>query len=248
MRFRVATFNMLLAEANWHERRELIVAELAGLQPDVLCLNEVDVREDTGRWLWQRARAMGQDYVYLEHRNGPSLAKMGQAILTRLPITESVVYDYRSKDRVAQVARLDVAGAPLDVYVTHLHHVRREPHVRDLEVQRLLEWIDRRDAPAARLVCGDFNAEPDSRVAQQMQTRFVATQYEPTFPTRLRYAPYADHAGEPEDVLFLCFDYIWYQPPLRLLDQGRCFDQVAPSDRYLWPSDHIGLWADFELG
>jgi endonuclease/exonuclease/phosphatase family metal-dependent hydrolase len=238
---------MFQAEAAWERRRELVARALHDLRPDVLCVNEVGLQEDTGRWLWRRLAADGPQYAYLEQANGGSLPKMGQAILSRFPVVESGVLDYRSRDRLAQVARLKVEDRLVDVYLTHLHHVRREPHIRDLEVERLLAWMARRDVPHARLVCGDFNSEPDSRAIMRMAQDFDRTQDAPTFPTALRYAAYGDHPGEEERTLFLCFDYIWYQAPLVMTEQGRCCDQPATEDGYLWPSDHIGLWADFEL-
>jgi beta-glucosidase len=140
-----------------------------------------------------------------------------------------------------------MGGAAVDVYLTHLHHVREEESLRVFQTEQLLGWIGSRDTPAARLVCGDFNAVPGSPPIRLMEGSFARTQSELTFPTPLRYASYAEHHGEPEETFNVCLDYIWYQSPLRLVDQGRCFDRGSGVDRYLWPSDHIGLWADFEL-
>ncbi len=43
------------------------------------------------------------------------------ALLTRFPIIETGNLDYRTRDFVALVARVDIEGAAVDVYVTSVH-------------------------------------------------------------------------------------------------------------------------------
>lgn len=138
MRLRIVTFNMHGAHRRWQERRELVVQQLADLNPDVLCLNEVLVLEDTGRWLWQHAANAGLRYAYLQ-QNGPGYywATDAHAILTRFPVIETGDFDYASGGRYAQVARLDLGGRTMDVYLTHLHH-RLEDSLREYQIQLLL--------------------------------------------------------------------------------------------------------------
>jgi endonuclease/exonuclease/phosphatase family metal-dependent hydrolase len=248
MRFRIATFNLHGAHRRWEERRELIVQQLINLNPDVLCLNEVLVLEDTGRWVWRRAWDAGMRYAYSQ-QNGPGYywAADASAILTRFPVIEMGDFDYAAAGRYAQVARLDLGGATLDVYVTHLHH-RNEDSMREYQVHLLLGWIDRRDAPAARVVCGDFNTGTGARSLERMLERFTPSQREGTFPTPLRYrVPGPLGVRDPLEPLSMCFDYVWVEQPLRLIESGRCFDRPSPSDPDLWPSDHVGVWADLAL-
>ncbi len=250
MRIRIATFNLHHALRGWEKRRELIVPQLLALQPDILCLNEVWIPLDSGRWLWHRVREGGIPYAYLQQTKTGALSEVeGQAILTRFPVSESGFLDYRSRDRIAQVARLDVRGQAIDVYLTHLHHVRYEDALREFMVQQLLDWIARRDAPAAHVVCGDFNATPEMRSIQLMRQRFVPTQLAPTFATPLRYQidPDPKDTGEHQGTFVACLDYIWYAQPLKLIETGLCFNTPAQDDPNIWPSDHIGVWADFEL-
>lgn len=248
MRVRIATFNMHGAHRRWEERRELIAEQLAHLNPDILCLNEVLVLEDTGRWLWRRAETAGLRYAYLQ-QNGPGYhwAADAHAILTRFPVIEMGDFDYAAGGRYAQVARVDLGGRTLDAYVTHLHH-RNEDSLREYQVQLLLGWIDRRDAPDARVVCGDFNTGPGAPSLARMVSRFTPSQRDGTFPTPLRYRVSGPMGvRDPLEPLSLCLDYIWFEPPLRLIQSGRCFDHPSPSDPDLWPSDHVGVWADLEV-
>lgn len=245
------TFNLHHALRRWEQRRKLILSQLVTLRPDILCLNEVWVPLDTGRWLWRAVGEAGIPYAYLQqNKTGALSGDEGQAILTRFPVVESGSLDYRSRDRIAQVVRLDLHGRAMDVYLTHLHHVRDEDGLREFMVQQLLAWIGQRDAPHAQLVCGDFNAPPDMGSVKLMRQRFAPTQTQPTFATPLRYHvdPDPDDTGEHQGTLSVCLDYIWYGPPLRLIESGLCFNSPAQDDSVLWPSDHIGVWADFNFG
>lgn len=253
--FRIATFNLHQGLRRWSERRHLILEQLAELRPDVLCLNEVAIPRDTGRWLWQEACNLGLDYAYVQqHKTGSFSEEEGQAILSRFRVLESDVLDFQSRGRVAQVVRLQVEGSVVDVYLTHLHHRPQEDGLRQYQVQRLLAWLDRRDEPDARVVCGDFNGIARMASIQLMQERFQATQSLPTFPTPLREKDWDRwDSGNPRPrtrefrPLTVCLDYIWHQPSLAVLAGGPCFDRPDPKDSTLWPSDHVGVWADFEV-
>lgn len=250
MRFRIGTFNLHQNLRRWHERRDLIVQQLIELNADILCLNEVSIPVDSGRWLWHRARYAGFRYSYIQQTKTSGLGEFeGQGILTRFPVLESGFFEFEARGRIAQVARLEVGDAVLDVYLTHLHHIRTEDSLRQYQIQRLLAWVDSREASDARLICGDFNATPDMQSVQLMRQRFQPTQLEPTFATPLRALvdPDPQSTGEFGGTFVACMDYIWFVPPLQLIETGRCFDKPSASDDRSWPSDHVGVWADFEL-
>ena len=44
MRFRIATLNLEQSCKNWQQRRRLVAQQLAELNPDLLALNEIHVR------------------------------------------------------------------------------------------------------------------------------------------------------------------------------------------------------------
>lgn len=250
MRFRVATFNLHQDLRRWKDRRDLIVQQIVELNADILCLNEVAIPVDSGRWLWHRVREAGLRHSYLQQTKTSGLGEIeGQGILTRFPVLESGFLEFEARGRIAQVARVEIGHAVVDVYLTHLHHIRTEDSLRQYQVQRLLAWIDSRETPAARLICGDFNATPEMQSVQFMRQRFQPTQLEPTFATPLRALvdPDPQFTGEFVGTFVACLDYIWYASPLRLIASSRCFDKPSANDPALWPSDHVGIWADFEL-
>jgi len=247
MRFRAATLNLEQDHKRWEKRRELVVAQLAAIKPDLLALNEVCMPLQTARWLQQQAKErIGIDYLLVQQTrvNGLSAVE-GEALLTRFPIVETGNLDYRTRDIVALVARVLVGSAPLDVYVTHQIGSVHNDSLRLYQAQQLLAWIDGRDDVGARIVCGDFNATLDMPSAALMASRFQPTQTAPTAFTALAgSAGEVSHTGWPR--MDRCIDYIWTSG-LRVVESRVCFDQPDARDATLWPSDHAGVWADLEV-
>jgi len=161
-------------------------------------------------------------------------------------VKEGANLDYRARESVAQVVRLEVDGNLVDVYVTHLHQSRGEDSLRLYQVQQLLDWINSRDDVASRIVCGDFNATLDMPSAKLMAGTFRPTQTQPT-----AFSPLQEVDGSVSHPYWerfdRCIDYIWVTGPLQVIDSGLCFNMPSRTDSTLWPSDHIGIWADLEI-
>jgi hypothetical protein len=51
MPWRMATLNLEQNHKRWDARRELVIDQLAALQPDVVALNEICLSLQIGRWL-----------------------------------------------------------------------------------------------------------------------------------------------------------------------------------------------------
>ncbi len=136
MSFRVATLNLEQDHKRWSDRRELIVDQLEQLQPDVMALNEVCIPLQTGRYLQQ---ALGVDYNLIQQSKVNGLSQVdGEGLLTKFLVKETANFDYQARDSVAQVARLEIDGYLVDVYVTHLYQSRGEDSLRLYQVQQLL--------------------------------------------------------------------------------------------------------------
>ena len=245
MSFRVATLNLEQDHKRWLDRRELIVDQLAQLRPDVLAINEVCIPLQTGKFLQQAtSQRLGVDYNLIQQSKANGVD--GEGLITKFLVKEAANFDYRARDSVAQVVRLEVDGNLVDVYVTHLYQSRGEDSLRLYQVQQLLDWIRSRDDVAARIVCGDFNATLDMPSAKLMSGTFQPTQTQPTAFSPLREVdgsvshPYWEHFDR-------CIDYIWVTGPLQVIDSGLCFNMPSKTDATLWPSDHIGVWADLEI-
>lgn len=248
MNLRVATLNLEQDHKRWEKRRELVVGQLAAIDPDVFAMNEVCIPLQTARWIQKAMKARhGRDYALVQQTrvNGLSAVE-GEALLTRLPIVETGNLDYRTRDMVALVAR--VRGGPhvLDVYVTHQYMSRGDDSLRLFQAQQLLAWIESRNDVAASIVCGDFNATLDAPSASLMATRFRPTQTKPT-----AFTPLAGDAGDITHPYWArmdrCIDYIWVKGALEVVASEVCFNEGSPDDPSLFPSDHAGVWADLRL-
>lgn len=248
MVLRIATINTAQNQKCWELRRELIAEQLADLKPDILALNEIYLPLQTGRWLQRAAEERtGVSYILLQSSKvGEDSRTQAEGLLTRYPVLETASLDYRSHNCVAQVARFKIDGRLLDVYVTHLIAARVEDSARQYQIEQLLEWIRSRDDAHLRVVCGDFNAAPDQPSIRLMSSAFRPTQTEAT-----AFTPLQEPGGRPTHPEWnrfdRCIDYVWVPEPVRVRASALCFDKPASDDPTLWPSDHIGVWADLEF-
>ena len=248
MILRIATLNLEQNHKCWQARRELIVQQLGELKPDMLALNEIHIPEQTGRWL-QRAAAdrLNIRYALLQQSKvGDDSPTQAEGLLTQYPVTETASLDYRSHNCVALAARFEINGRLLDVYVTHLIAARVEDSARQYQVGQLREWIRTRADADFSVVCGDFNATPDQPSIRLMSGAFRPTQTQPT-----AFTPLQEPGGSPThpewERFDRCIDYVWVTESIKVRASGLCFNNPAPDNLTLWPSDHVGVWADLEL-
>jgi endonuclease/exonuclease/phosphatase family metal-dependent hydrolase len=249
MKIRIATLNMEQDHKRWNLRRDLIIDELAAIDPDLFAMNEVCIPLQSARWIQATMRERHSRHYALVQQtrvNGLS-ATEGEALLTRLPILETGNLDLRTRDIVALVARVLAGTTPIDVYVTHLFMSRGDESLRVYQVGQLLEWIESRTDAGARIVCGDFNATLDQPSAARMAKHFRPTQTAPT-----AFTPLADSDGSVSHPTWprmdRCIDYIWIAGALDVAASAVCFDRGHPADPTIYPSDHAGVRADLLVG
>jgi endonuclease/exonuclease/phosphatase family metal-dependent hydrolase len=248
MLLRIATLNLEQDHKRWQARRELISAALPSLNPDIWTLNEIHIPSQTGRWLKQAAeKTIGTKYLLVQQsRTGEESRTRAEGLLTRYPPLEIVNLDFRSHNCVALVARFEFKGKLLDVYVTNLIAARVDDSARQEQVTRLIEWAQVRSDADHSIMCGDFNAAPDQASMALMATHFRPTQVQATAFTPLR-----EPGGEPTHPEWprfdRCIDYIWVSSSIKVTASGLCFEQPSPDDPDLWPSDHVGVWADLAI-
>ena len=248
MILRIATLNLEQNHKCWEARRELIAAQLGELNPDIWALNEIHLPSQTGRWLqYAAAQVTGTKYTLLQQsKAGAESRVQAEGLLTRYPVIETANLDYQSHNCVALAARFEIAGRLLDVYVTHLIAARVEDSARQFQVRQLLEWIRTRDDADFSVVCGDFNAAPDQPSIRLMSAAYRPTQTQPT-----AFTPLSEPGGPPTHPEWQrfdrCIDYIWVSQSIKVQASGLCFNQPAKDNPNLWPSDHVGVWADLAI-
>ena len=246
-RLHVATLNIRNLADRWFERLPLLLADMAALQPDLLGLQEVV-------YVMQQDRLIGAagEGHYGAVRGWAGRPEHGNGLLVREPLTPTEVERVGlSHDRSALRALVALpAGATVLAVVTHLHHLGPDEAIRDEQTARILDWLADGPVATATVLVGDFNAEPAEPGPSRLRGAGFRSAYaeingdEPavTWPSGLQ-APAMDTDGEPE-----CLDYIWIRGEARVTSARLVFDRPAADDPTLYPSDHIGIAAQLEIG
>lgn len=245
----VATLNLFNNMGRWDERFPLLVEQFAELRPDVIGLQEVNLTTDQGMVISRSVNErLGDDRpytIYHAGRPGKSAASQAQAVMSRLPVLAHETLDYLSFECVAQRLRLDVGGALLDFYATHLYYPPDAVSARLEQAKRLVEWTETWSGAAAKVIVGDFNAYAGEPTVDFMKSRFASAHEaahgrEPakTWPT-----PVNDWDKSPAGTL----DYVFVDGAT-VLEAALAFDRPSPDDPDLYPSDHLGVIAKLEVG
>jgi endonuclease/exonuclease/phosphatase family metal-dependent hydrolase len=250
----IVTLNLRSRLDRWLARRELVVAQLLDLVPDIICLQEIYLPVGQARWLRNQInlRLTGGSnapykLVQTARRHWWHGRFDGIGMLCRLPVVAQDTLDLGYEGRVALRLNIELAsGESVDVVNVHLHHLSEERQARLEQVVQLTGWLaDRHPAPY-QIVAGDFNETPDGPAIRQMKQSYRSAfeekvGHEPlaTFPTALRR----------DDVLWSgCLDYIFLSPAVhRVLAARLCCHRAAADDDALYPSDHVGLLARLEI-
>ncbi|MBW3651644.1 MAG: endonuclease/exonuclease/phosphatase family protein [Actinobacteria bacterium] len=242
-RLRIATLNVRNTADRWRQRRELLVAQLVELRPDVIGVQELRRRPSQVRWITRRLnQSLSLDEPpYRYHSTGKAgLWGLweGIALLSRLPIVARGSLDLGGEHRVANWVRVRlVDGTLLEVHNSHLSS--REERLRDEQARLIIDHLTTRGETPTLLV-GDLNAGPASSTLRVLGERFrsayaLVNGEEPrkTWPTALR--PDVTHGR--------VIDYILVDDHLEVVDAWLTFDRPASSDPTLFPSDHVGIAA-----
>ncbi len=243
---RIATLNIRNLADRWDERLPLLLADMAALQPDLMGLQEVV-------YPLQQDRLIGAAGArrYEAHRGWAGRPEYGNAILVADGLEFADVERLElGLNRSALRGIVTTTAGTLLMTVTHLHHLTADEAERDEQVAQLLAWLDGGPATDAQVVVGDFNAEPGEPAAGRMRDAGFRSAFDEangsdpdvTWPSGLQ-APAMDTEGPPG-----CLDYIWLRRDIRVAASRLVFDRPAVGDPTLYPSDHLGIVAELEVG
>ena len=174
MTVRVMTWNVWWRFGPWEDRLPAIATVVADESPDVLCLQEVWSHE--GDSLAARlGEALGYHHAITDDpfagRRPEGAAGFHNAILSREPLLDVVSHPLPKADgtpghRRALAARTTVRGRVWPIVSTHLDHRFDESAVRERQATEVLQLVAQfrgdPDTEPPTVVCGDFNAPPDS--------------------------------------------------------------------------------------
>lgn len=163
---RLVTWNVWGRYGDWQQREEGIEAAVVDAAPDIVCLAEAWSTDEAtqptliAQWLGYEHSLFAGDWQVDDWVSGIGLA-------SRWPITSSERRALRAEDGSgtgeALFAVVDGERGPIQLFVVMLHYPLDGSAVRQAQVRALGEFVEevtRRRAPT--VVCGDFNAGPDS--------------------------------------------------------------------------------------
>ena len=174
---RVLTLNCWNICEPFDERMRLLRAGIQALQPDLVGLQEIIVREDgfdQGRTIFD---GLPYHLVYgpaAHFRDGEFLghdaegAAVGNLIASRWPLRSSQVTALPGNEtnefRSVTTAMIDSPYGAIFFATTHLHWQAHHGYIRERQVVALADVIAEhsRDADFPPIMVGDFNADPDS--------------------------------------------------------------------------------------
>jgi endonuclease/exonuclease/phosphatase family metal-dependent hydrolase len=268
---RVATWNLWWRFGPWQQRREAIATVLGEAQPDLCGLQEVwaspsdhlaaVLANQLGmHWTWTPSPAPER----WQQRIGDPAMQLGNAILSRWPITEQASQPLPAAanaddGRTVLFARVQTPTGPVALFTTQLTSTIGQSAVRCRQVGALCRFVAAHTSPGfPPVVTGDLNAEPDAdevRVLGGHKTAPVvpglvlvdAWQYaDPMAPgwTWDRRNPYVAATGEPSARI----DYVLVGLPAssgagRIRSARLIGDQPVAG---VWPSDHAGVLAELQ--
>ena len=181
---RVVTLNLWGTQPPLTQRLNLAIRQLQVLQPDVVGLQEVrpmppeaggagSPAHTTAHVL---AEALGMTARYATAVRwkagaipGAGAGEEGLALLTRKPLLQhkalALPEPRPTEARILLSGLVDTPAGPIWVHTTHLHYRLDDGLAREAQVLALdkaIRGMGRGTSDAPQILCGDFNAEPDS--------------------------------------------------------------------------------------
>lgn len=262
MTIKVIQLNLLRDLSHWEERRPLIVKGAAEFQPDLFTVQEVNIQGNVIQWLSENLK---MPYYHLTPKTGEARNLEGIGILSRHPFQKKDSLDLRHQNRVAQYVKVEVDGKTLVLANGHFYWPTGESEIRQEQVDLLLDWLDEIPGDPPVIMCGDFNATPDTASIAKMKARFKSAyetihgkEPDKTNPTSLPISkPFmlemlAEMEGQfkLEDIELNwpgTLDYIFFNDGLKVLDARLYFTEPKEENSDIYASDHFGLAAEFEF-
>jgi endonuclease/exonuclease/phosphatase family metal-dependent hydrolase len=231
---RVATYNIHRCRGmDGRTRADRIAAVLAGLDADVLALQEViGAGPGGGGQAEAIGAALGMGWVMSSTRHLRG-ALFGNVVLSRHPVRHHAQYDlsWRTcEPRCCQRVDLDVDGVVLHLYNVHLGTAFLE---RRFQAERLAALVSDRRIAGPKVVLGDFNEWTRGLATTLLSERLQSVDLKQYMKRHRTY---------PGIFPILHLDHIYYQNAVEVLDV-----HMPRTRRTLIASDHLPLVADLRL-
>ena len=258
MRVRCITINLKGIEYGWFEGRSSVLIEgLRKHNPDIICVQESTVRQDSP--IYNQARAIGtalglENCIFSPYGNSAEMVTHDQGgigLISRFKISDvrgrRLPPGHRgpSDARVALFVQLKVPQGELGIITTHLSWRPEESEVRLMQTGILLNEMTR--GPWGKIddktiVLGDFNATPDEPSIQTITEQMIDA-YSVAHPGEPGYTWSSRNPLTLEsDLTNRRVDYIFCDRNAKVRLCNVILDRADPT----FPSDHFGVLAELE--
>ena len=244
----ILSYNLWADSQNWPARLSHILKEIRELDPDLIALQEVIQRSTLVNQAKTMADSLGYHFYFSSRSSETSSTRFGNAILSRFPIIEANwrALNPLSDFRTAVHVKVEVEGNIVDFYNTHLHNAAVNRHIREEQINDLIDFIESTRSDGFLFLTGDFNANPHwpemelvYKHFQDVYPIFHENHLDPEHGT-LNY--HLGHQKRRIDYVFFGKSKDHYLIPLQarvVLDK--------PSETGIWGSDHFGVFASFNI-
>jgi len=229
---RVVTYNIHQGlDADYRMNLTGIITELKKLNPEILCLQEVNRAQFSNGLvdcLLPISKALDMSYVYGANHDDK---QYGNAILTKYPIKQwdNIKFFHNSNEvrgtlhASIQIRQIANEKSNINIFVTHLDHIAGPGNVRKQQAEEVLQyWASR----PRSIIVGDLNAEPDAKEMHTFYTSGLRDALEMTGKKDLK--TFWEGYGEPKP---LKLDYVFVSPDLKVADafisESRASDHKA---------------------
>lgn len=219
-----------------------IVAVIAEHEPDIVCLQELDVGR-ARTFHVDQARSIARKLAMSVRFNAAmrvEAEEYGDAILTRWPerlmragALPTIAGIPGLEPRGAVWAVIEIDGARLNVLNTHLGLVPREQRLQAAALTGR-DWLGHPDCTGPTILAGDFNATSITRPYQTLARRLADAQRTLGLRPTVKTFPSAFPA--------IRIDHAFVSPEIRVVAVKAPFSPLARM-----ASDHLPLVIDFEI-
>ena len=163
---KILNWNLWWRFGPWEQRQPAILKTLQKLDADVITLQEIWADDQTNQ-AKILASELGYHHVFTKAMTMNGVG-FGNAILSRWPIAntkskELPGHEESHEPRCVSMAEIDGPRGPLMVFNTHLNFRYEHSHIRQQQVAAIAAFVKQHAIKSyPPVLCGDFNAVPDS--------------------------------------------------------------------------------------
>ena len=254
----VLTFNLHGWEIEWPTRLNMILDELEALQPDLIGLQEVLQTPGTGGIdnsarviadsLYSRT-GISYEYIFERTHTGWGRYDEGLVILTRHITLDGGVRALPVgvfQRKVLYCRALTPVGI-INFFDTHLSFLAENEPVRVAQVKEIKEFVEENRSDgisAANIVCGDFNATPNS--SPILNLTMIDSEGIRYLDSWAEMNPDRSRIPVPTESQNARIDYIFLRDGEKSRITGSQLVLNRPNEHGIYPSDHPGVFSTFE--